>query len=206
MVDTKQASFRLTRLNLERIDEVGDRLGMNRTEVINLGVLALADRLGLTQQDAALAADSLAAIYGDDEPVVVEVVKWDDDGEAVDAEVKLTVKGEDLDDWTALFVGTTKVKARRERPGHTATIVHVVHEPTGANFVLGAIDVRKGARVSVRIRDLHQHVVALPTEGEMDAGELRKHVRNAMRLRRMLREAGHPDFVNTETEGSPLDD
>ena len=207
---TAKSTFRITQPNLKLADEIGERLGgLNRTEVVNLGLAALADRLGLTQQDAALAADSLAARYGDDAVLVVRVGQWDDDGETVDATVSVTVNGEDLDDWTALFVGTTKVKARPERPGHTATIVHVVHDPTGANFVLGGMAVREGAQVSVRVRDLHQHVVALPSEGEMDAGELRRHVRNMMRLRRMLREAGHPDFVDpeeNEPEGPPLDD
>lgn len=208
MPSIAKSTFRISKPNLQRADEIGERLGgLDRTAVMNLALMALADRLGLTHQDAALAADSLAARYGDDGVLLVTIEQWDDHGEGVTAVVSSTVNGEEQADWSVILSGTTRVQMRPERPGHTATIVHVQHEPTQVDFVLGRLDVQQGASIGVRIRDLPEHVVALPSEGEMDAAELRRHVRDSLRLRRVLRLAEHPDLdPETETEELPLDD
>jgi len=200
MPETAKSTFRIPKPNLRKADEIGKRIGANRTEVVNLAIDALADRLGLTQQDAAFAADRLAAKYGDDLPLVVEVKKWVDNGQTIDAEVSLTINGEEQPDWSILFSGTTKVRLRPERPGTTTTVVHVVHLPSEANFVLGALDVKQGASISVRIRDLPDHVVALPSQSEMSEAELRRHVRDAFRLRRILRLAEDQNFTETELD------
>lgn len=208
MPETAKSTFRIPKANLELAKKIGKRLGgATNTQVVNLGLLALADRLGLTDQDAAFAMDRLAVKYGDDAMLIVTVTQWDDDGESVDATVTATVNSEELEDWTVLFVGLNKVRLRPERPGKTSAIVHVVHDSTGANFVLGPLEVRQGAQIGVRIRDLPENVVALPSEQEMDAAELRRHVREAFRLRRMLGLAVDQDFTeNDENEEVLLPD
>ena len=181
------SAYRFTRATLERIDRLADALDCDKTQAIDIAVLLAADQLGLLRRDIASAVDGLERVYGPEASLHAEITEADDEGHLA----AVAVNGEPVDGWSA------DLSIRGDEGFLVAR-----HDGSGSMFPLGTIKPPVvGAGFDVPVKYLPE--LAMIPERDQDPAELRRGIRDSLKLRRKIRVA----FDNPESEEAlPLDD
>jgi hypothetical protein len=177
MPATKTRTFRLSEHELARIKRVADNLDASEREVVSLGVLLLAERLGLQRQAGVELAERLAREHGDQAPVVAALRH--DERAGYFAEV--TVAGEPVDElepWLTMAIAEIAGRHRLD-----AVTVHVRDE-SGVSYLLGTLEApAEGDQLTVRVRDLPDLVVQ---RSERPDRKWRENLEMDLKLRALL--------------------
>jgi hypothetical protein len=185
-------SYRFPPATLARIEKLADALDTDKTTAIDIAVFLAADRLGLLRRDIAAAVDELERVHGPEASLAAEITVADDRGHLA----TVTVNGEPLDGWSA----DLSIK-----PDGSEALLVVRHDESGSMFPLGIIKPPVvGAGYDLPVRHLPE--VAMAPERGQDPAELRREIRDSLRLRRMARVAfDEPDEDPDSPEEAPLD-
>jgi hypothetical protein len=145
---TKMTTFRLSEAEIEDLDEVAERLGVNRTEAVRHAIFELRRATGLLREDVVRLHERLAREAGDDAELVFAVASIDRQA------VEVWLGGKLRDDLQAhvLYAMAAFEGQPLEMPPEGSIVMKDLD--TGAWYTIGRVELCQGAEKRVPIRDL----------------------------------------------------
>jgi hypothetical protein len=181
MPSTRQITTRLSTEEIEILEEIGRRLGVdNRTDVLKLAIRALRERTGLLQDDAIALYERIARLHGDDCTVKFKILDIEDQT------MEVTVNGEPVEDVEAvvLYVVGKLKRAGKIVPPSEGTIT-AKDLQTGNYYSIGQIRLDRGAIKEIPLSKLPELV---QDDSGLSPEERRRHIRINAQIRKAARE------------------
>jgi hypothetical protein len=145
---TKMTTFRLSDTELEQLDEVAHRLGVNRTDAVKHGIFQLRRATGLLGDDAIRLHERIARLSGDDAELVFVITS------IPDLAVEVRLEGEPLANVRAHLLYAKAGFEGQPMELQSEGAIVMKDESTGAWYSIGRVELREGAEKNISIREL----------------------------------------------------